>query len=79
MLFMVKIRLTQTGTTNRKRYRVIAIEEHERREGKPIEVLGYYDPTVKPAKVVLERDRIDYWIGQGAVPTESVLELLKRA
>ena len=55
---MVKIRLTQTGTTNRKSYRVIVIEEGKRRDGRAIENLGYYNPLVKPAKIVINRERI---------------------
>lgn len=74
---MVKIRLTQTGTTNKKMYRVIAIEEGKRRDGKAIEILGYYNPLVKPAKIELKRDRIEYWKSVGAQITPAVEKLLK--
>lgn len=63
---MVKIRLTQTGTKNRKMYRIIAIEERERRNGKPIEELGFYNPLVKPPALTVDRERVSYWLKNGA-------------
>lgn len=74
---MVKIRLTQTGTTNRKTYRVIAIEEGKRRDGSAIEILGHYNPLVKPAELIVDRDRISYWISKGAQMTPIVKKLLE--
>ena len=74
---MVKIRLTRTGTTNRKTYRVVAIEEGKRRDGSAIENLGFYNPLVKPAQIVLKKDRIAYWVSKGAQVTPAVEKLLK--
>lgn len=74
---MVKIRLTQTGTTNRKTYRVIAIEEGKRRDGKALENLGHYNPLVKPAEIVINKERIAYWQSKGAQVTPAVEKLLK--
>ena len=74
---MLKIRLTQTGTTNRKMYRVIAIEEGKRRDGRALENLGYFNPLVKPPKIVIDRERIAYWQSKGAQVTPSVEKLLK--
>ncbi len=74
---MVKIRLAQTGTTNRKTYRIIAIEEGKRRDGKAIEILGNYNPLVTPAKLTVKRDRVDYWRSVGAQLTPSVKKLLQ--
>jgi small subunit ribosomal protein S16 len=74
---MVKLKLTQTGTKNRKTYRFVAIDERERRDGKPIEVLGYYDPLVKPPKISVKKERVQYWISVGAQPTESVKKILQ--
>jgi len=73
---MLKIRLTKTGTTNRKTYRVIAIEEGKRRDGRAIENLGFYNPLVKPAQVVIKKDRIAYWVSKGAQVTPAVKKLL---
>ena len=74
---MLKIRLTQTGTTNRKTYRVIAIEEGKRRDGKALENLGYFNPLVKPPQIVIDRERIAYWQSRGAQVTPAVSRLLK--
>ncbi len=74
---MLKIRLTQTGTTNRKSYRVIAIEEGKRRDGKAIENLGYFNPLVKPPQIVIDRERVAYWVSHGAQVTPAVEKLLK--
>ncbi|KKW10437.1 MAG: 30S ribosomal protein S16 [Microgenomates group bacterium GW2011_GWC1_49_7] len=74
---MLKIRLAQTGTTNRKTYRIVAIEEGKRRDGKAVENLGYYNPLVTPPQIVLQKDRIAYWVGKGAQLTPAVAKLLK--
>jgi small subunit ribosomal protein S16 len=74
---MLKIRLTQTGTTNRKSYRIIAIEEGKRRDGKAIENLGFFNPLVKPPQIVINRERIAYWQSKGAQVTPAVSRLLK--
>ncbi|MDO8451435.1 MAG: 30S ribosomal protein S16 [bacterium] len=73
---MVKIRLTQTGTKNRRMYRMVAIEEGKRRNGRSIEILGYINDLVTPPHIVLKRDRIDYWLSVGAQPTERAKKLL---
>jgi len=74
---MVKIRLMQTGKRNAKQYRVIAIEEGKRRDGDAIEILGFYNPLVKPPQITLKKDRIDYWVSVGAVVTDSVKKLIE--
>jgi small subunit ribosomal protein S16 len=74
---MVKIRLAQTGTTNRKTYRIVAIEEGKRRDGKQVETLGFYNPLVKPAQIQIDKKRVEYWQGVGAQVTPAVLKLLK--
>ena len=74
---MLKIRLTKTGTTNRKTYRVIAIEEGKRRDGRAVENLGYYNPLVNPPQIVINKERIAYWVKNGAQITPAVEKLLK--
>lgn len=73
---MVRIKLTQTGTTNCKKYRIVVIEQRERRDGKAIEILGHYDPTAKPAKISANQDRVNYWLSVGAQPTQTVRKIL---
>jgi small subunit ribosomal protein S16 len=70
--------MSQTGKRNAKHYRIVAIEKRERRDGRPVEILGYFDPTVKPPHVKLEKDRIAYWVSKGAVITDSVKKLLEQ-
>ena len=74
---MVKIRLTQTGSKNRKTYRLVAMEEGKRRDGRAIEILGFYNPLVKPPQVNLKRDRVEYWLSVGAQLTPAAEKLLK--
>ncbi len=73
---MLKIRLAQTGTTNRKTYRIVAIEEGKRRDGKQVEILGFYNPLVKPPQIQINKDRVAYWKKNGAQITEAVQKLL---
>ncbi len=75
---MVKIRLSTQGKRNQRTFRVIAIEDGKRRGGRPIEQLGYYNPLVTPAQVVLKRDRISYWLSVGAQLTPVVEKLMKQ-
>jgi len=74
---MLKIRFAQTGTKNRKTYRIVAIEEGKRRDGRFVEILGFYNPLVKPASVKINKERIAYWQKNGAQITPSVQKLLQ--
>lgn len=76
----VKLRLTRMGRRHRPFFRINAIESRNPRDGKILEKLGHYDPLVKdPEKqVVLNRERAEYWLGQGAVPSDAVSEILLR-
>lgn len=76
---MVKIRLTQTGTKNRRTYRLVAIDRRKRRDGRAIENLGFYNPLTKPAHVIIKRDRLNYWLSVGAKLTPSAEKLLREA
>ena len=75
----VRIRLTRVGATKRPAYRVIAIDKRRSRDGRALEILGYYDPLTEPATVNLDRERIDAWIGKGAQPSETVAKLMRQA
>jgi small subunit ribosomal protein S16 len=75
---MLKIRMSQTGAKNRRMYRIVAIEEGKRRNGKPAEILGFYNPQMRPAQMKVDQARVDYWKSKGAVVTESVAKLLTK-
>lgn len=77
---MVRLRLTRTGRKNIPRWRLGAFHKKDRRDGKPIEYLGSYDPTREKDedKVKLNRERIEYWLKCGAQPSETVASILKK-
>ncbi len=77
---MVKLRLKRVGRRNRAFFRLCAFDAREERDGRSIEQLGTYDPMEKDEskKVVLKRERIEYWLSVGAQPTETVASILKQ-
>ena len=75
----VRIRLTRVGATKRPAYRVIAIDKRRSRDGRALEILGFYDPLTEPATVQLETDKIKAWIGKGAQPSDTVVKLMRQA
>ena len=76
----VKLRLSRMGRRNRPFFRINAVDGRTPRDGKVIERLGHYDPIEKDVtkQIVLKRDRIEYWLSQGAVPSDTVSEILLR-
>ncbi|MGH2381085.1 MAG: 30S ribosomal protein S16 [Candidatus Limnocylindria bacterium] len=75
----VRIRLTRIGATKRPAYRVIAIDKRRSRDGRALEILGFYDPLTEPATVNLDTEKIHAWIGKGAQPSETVAKLMRQA
>lgn len=75
----VKIRLTRVGATKRPSYRVVATDSRTARDGRALEILGYYDPLTEPATVRLDGHRLQSWIGRGAVPSDAVARLMRQA
>jgi small subunit ribosomal protein S16 len=74
----VKIRLARAGSKKHPYYHVVATESTNPRDGRFIEALGAYDPVVTPVKIELDHERLDHWIKNGAVVTETVAGLIKR-
>ena len=76
----VRLRLARLGRKNRPFYRVGAFDARTRRDGTPIEYLGWYDPLVEDfdAAVKLDMDRVAHWIGHGAKCSETVASFIKR-
>ena len=75
----VRIRLTRVGATKRPAYRVIAIDKRRSRDGRALEILGFYDPLTEPATVQLDTEKINAWIGKGAQPSDTVVKLMAQA
>ncbi len=73
----VKIRLRRTGKINAACHRIVVADSRSPRDGRFIEIIGYYDPRHDDEKIDLER--ADYWIGVGAQPSETVSAIIKRA
>jgi len=74
----VKIRLARHGAKKRPFYRIIATDSESPRDGRFLEKLGTYNPLQNPAQVILDKERVKYWISQGATPTDTVKSILKR-
>jgi len=76
----VRLRLKRTGRRNRPFYRIGAFHHTDRRDGEPVEDLGWYDPLVEDRDKGFEinEERARYWIEQGALPSETVRSMLKR-
>ncbi|QTA87357.1 30S ribosomal protein S16 [Desulfonema magnum] len=75
---MVKIRLARHGAKKRPFYRIVVADSECRRDGRFIEIVGTYNPLLDPAEVSLKQERIKYWVDQGALPTNTVKNLLKK-
>ena len=75
---MVKIRLTRGGSKKRPYYKVTAIDERKRRDGRPLEYLGTYDPKPEAEEIKLDIEGIEKWVAKGAQVTETVANLMKR-
>jgi small subunit ribosomal protein S16 len=74
----VKIRLARHGAKKKPFYRIVVADTESPRDGRYLETVGTYNPLPDPAEVSLKGDRIKYWIGQGATPTDTVKGLLKK-
>ncbi|HLS82626.1 MAG TPA: 30S ribosomal protein S16 [Steroidobacter sp.] len=77
---MVTIRLTRRGAKKQPFYHVVVTDSRARQGGPALEHVGYFNPIAKgkERRVELKLDRIDYWVGQGAKPSERVAELVKK-
>ena len=73
----VKIRLKRMGKIRDPRYRVVVVDSRKKRDGRVIEEVGVYQPTENPSYINLVSDRVQYWLGVGAQPSEAVLALMK--
>ncbi|MCO5303494.1 MAG: 30S ribosomal protein S16 [Phycicoccus sp.] len=74
----VKIRLKRMGKIRAPFYRVVVMDSRTKRDGRAIEEIGKYHPTEEPSLIDIDLDRANYWLSQGAQPTEAVAALLKK-
>ena len=76
---MVKIRLRRMGAKKNPYYRIVVADSRSPRDGRCIEEIGTYDPLKNPSETTVDVERVKYWIGNGAQPTDTVRALLKKA
>jgi small subunit ribosomal protein S16 len=74
---LVKIRLRRTGRKKLPIYQIVATDARARRDGAFLEVLGQYAPKARPHKVELKEDRVAYWLGVGAQPTDTARSVIR--
>jgi small subunit ribosomal protein S16 len=76
---MVRIRLRRVGLKGQPSYRIVAADKEAPRDGRFLEILGFYNPRTEPATITLKEDRVYHWMKNGALPTESVEKIFKSA
>jgi small subunit ribosomal protein S16 len=74
----VKIRLARHGAKKKPFYRIVVADGESPRDGRFLETVGTYNPLPEPAEVALKSERIQYWVDQGAILTDTVKSLLKK-
>jgi small subunit ribosomal protein S16 len=74
----VRIRLARHGAKKRPFYRIVVADNDSPRDGRFLEKVGTYNPLQDPAEVNVQAERIQYWMSQGAIPTDTVKNLLKK-
>lgn len=75
----VRIRLARYGRKKRPFYRIVAADQRAPRDGRYIERLGHFDPMTEENNLELDLERVDYWLGVGAAPSETVAGLISKA
>ena len=74
----VKIRLARHGAKKKPFYRIVVTDSESPRDGRYLESVGTYDPLNTPNRLTLKTERVQYWLGKGATPTDTVKSLLKK-
>jgi len=76
---MVALRLNRQGTKDRPYYKIVAVDNRKRRDGRYIEQLGTYNPMIEGVNYKVDLDKVDQWIGNGAQPSDTVRDIIKKA
>jgi small subunit ribosomal protein S16 len=72
------IRLKRTGARKKPQYRVVVIEKERARDGRPVEVVGTYNPRTSPATLEVRRERVEYWVSKGAKMSDRVSKIMSQ-
>ena len=76
---MVRLRLTRMGRKKQPFYRIVAADSRAPRDGRFIESIGHYNPMLNPPEIKIDLERVDYWLGVGASPSDTLNGLITRA
>ena len=76
---MVKIRLQRVGKKKAPFYHIVVADSRSPRDGRIIEQIGTYDPMTDPSTIILDKEKVEKWIKNGAQPTDTVKALIKKA
>jgi small subunit ribosomal protein S16 len=76
---MVRIRFRRIGLKGQPSYRIVAADKEAPRDGRFLEIIGFYNPRTQPSTLNLKEDRVYHWMKNGALPTESVGQVFKSA
>jgi small subunit ribosomal protein S16 len=74
---MVKVRLARYGSKKRPYYHIVVLDSETARDGRCIEQIGTYDPAKPPAEARIDHDRLAYWVGVGAKPSETLGRIIR--
>lgn len=75
---MVKIRLRRVGLKNQPSFRIVAADKEKPRDGRFLEILGFYNPRTEPSTIEVKEERVYYWLSNGAQLSESVEKIFKQ-
>ncbi len=75
----VRIRLTRLGRKKKPYYRIIVADSESSRDGKFLDIVGTYDPLQDPATIDINKEKLQDWLGKGALPTTTVKSLIKKS
>ena len=76
---MLRIRLRREGSRNHPFFRIVVSDSRRTPTGRMVEILGHYDPKADPEQIVLDSEKYEGWVAEGAHPSDSVKSLIKRA
>lgn len=76
---MVALRLSRQGTKDRPYYKIVAVDSRARRDGRPIEQIGTYNPMIEGVNYKIDLEKAEKWIGNGAQPSDTVKSIIKKA
>ena len=75
---MVKLRLTRMGAKKQPTYRIVAADSRAPRDGRFIDIVGFYNPRSNPAEIKIDEEKVMYWLNNGAQPSDTVRSLLSK-